>query len=169
MKFSLIFALLVGVVLVGCAHDYEPEEIKTGPEITSNNRGVGKLFGEDTLTFGGGKKRTQEDAGICVNSYLWRASLDTISFMPIAQADPFGGIILTDWYSPPASPHERFKINVLILSRALRSDGLKVSIFRGIKEASGQWVDQAVDPQTITELENTILTRARHFRTTAVK
>ena len=52
--------------------------------------------------------------GISVNGFLWRATLDTISFMPLAQADPFGGIILTDWYRPPETQDERFKINVYI-------------------------------------------------------
>ncbi len=168
MRINLSIVLFVSLGLMGCASDYEYEEIKTGPEVDSKEKGVGKLFGEDTLTFGRGKKRNQEDAGICVNSYLWRASLDTISFMPIAHADPFGGVIFTDWYSP-ASSREQFKINIFILSRALRSDGLKVSIFRKEKNSSGQWVDQVVDPQTITELEKTILTRARHFRSTVVK
>ena len=84
--------------------------------------------------------------------------------MPLASADPFGGVIITDWYSPPQSPQERLKINIFILDRQLRSDGLKVSIFRQTRDPSGQWVDQQIDPQTIKDLENSILSRARHFR-----
>ena len=68
--------------------------------------------------------------GIGVNSYLWHASLDTVSFLPLASADPFGGVIITDWYSPPATPNERFKVNVFILNRELRADGVKATVFR---------------------------------------
>jgi len=136
-------------------------------ETTEDRRdqGLGKFLGKDTLSFGGSKKREVEDTVLGVNTHLWRASLDTISFMPLASADPFGGVIITDWYSPPQSPQERLKINILILDRQLRSDGLKVSIFRQEMDKSGQWSDRSIDPQTIQDLENAILSRARHYRT----
>ena len=101
--------------------------------------------------------------GIGVNSFLWRASLDTISFMPITSADPFGGVILTDWYSNPESPDERFKMNVYILDRQLRSDGLKVTVFKQ-KRAGRDWQDAAVSGETAKSIEDTILTRARELR-----
>ena len=102
--------------------------------------------------------------GIGVNSYLWRASLDTISFMPLASADPFGGVIITDWYSPPQSQNERFKINLFILGRDLRADGLRASVFRQERINEGEWVDATVGNQTPIDLENAILTRARQLR-----
>ena len=76
-----------------------------------------------------------------MNAFLWRASLDTIAFMPLASADPFGGVIITDWYAPPETPDERFKVNIYILGRILRADGLKVSVFRQTRDAGGQWRD----------------------------
>ncbi|HZT51187.1 MAG TPA: DUF3576 domain-containing protein [Stellaceae bacterium] len=103
-------------------------------------------------------------AGVAVNSYLWRATLDTVSFMPLASADPFGGVIITDWYSPPDQQSERFKVNIFILGRELRADGVRASVFRQRRDANGQWVDAAVDPTTGTDLENAILTRARQMR-----
>ncbi|GAB5387904.1 MAG: DUF3576 domain-containing protein [Alphaproteobacteria bacterium] len=105
--------------------------------------------------------------GLGVNAYLWRATLDTVAFMPIASADPFGGTILTDWYSPPGTTDEQVKLNVLILDKALRADGLKVSVFRRAR-AGEAWVDQAVSRETSIELENTILTRARELRQAAL-
>ena len=102
--------------------------------------------------------------GIGVNSYLWHASLDTVSFMPLASADPFGGVIITDWYSPPATPNERFKLNVFILGRDLRADGVKATVFHQRRDATGQWVDAPVDQKTGTDIENEILTRARQMR-----
>ena len=101
--------------------------------------------------------------GIGVNAFLWRGALDTLSFMPLASADPFGGIIITDWYSPPGTPDERFKATAYILGRQLRADGVKLSLFRQ-KMESGQWVDAPVDPATVGDIENKILDRARQLR-----
>lgn len=123
------------------------------------------IFGPGGLTFGGDSEAQQQDqgGGIGVNSFLWRASLDTVSFMPLASADPFGGVIITDWYSPPQSPEERFKINVYILGRTLRADGVRAAVFRQRQGGSG-WIDAPVSSTTATELENAILTRARQLR-----
>jgi hypothetical protein len=125
----------------------------------------GSLLGDDGLRFG----TAEEDApaggsGIGVNAYLWRASLDTLSFMPLESADPFGGVVLTDWYSPPEAPDERFKVNLYILGRQLRADGLRVSVFRQERGPQGSWRDVEVNGQTATELENAILARAREMR-----
>ena len=125
------------------------------------------VFGEGGLDlFGGGE--TQDDgsggSGIGVNSFLWRASLDTISFMPLVSADPFGGVIITDWHSPPESPGERVKITVYILGRDLRADGVRAAVFRQRQDGSGSWVDAAVENRTQVQLEDAILTRARQLR-----
>lgn len=103
-------------------------------------------------------------AGIGVNAYLWRASLDTLAFMPLASADPFGGVIITDWYVNPEKTDERFKATVYILDTRLRADGLNVTVFKQTKDASGNWVDAPVAGQTDTDIENAILTRARQLR-----
>lgn len=128
------------------------------------------VFGPGGLSFGGTQKPGEGDegsgggVGIGVNSFLWRASLDSIAFMPLQSADPFGGTIITDWYSLPETPDERFKINIRILGRALRADGVRASVFRQQKDASGGWVDAAVAEGTSTNLENAILVRARQMR-----
>jgi len=109
-------------------------------------------------TLGGG------GAGIGVNTYLWRASLDTIKFMPLSSADPFGGVIITDWHSPEGVIQERFKMNVFILVRSLRADGVRVSIFRQVQEREGTWRDADVPVQTALRIEEAILTKARKLR-----
>jgi Domain of unknown function (DUF3576) len=121
-----------------------------------------------TLFGGGGNKGDGGAPGVGVNSFLWRASLDTVSFMPLVSADPFGGVIITDWYSPPDTADERFKVNVFILGRDLRADGVRASVFHQRKDPTGQWVEAAVDANTATDLENAILTRARQIRLSAV-
>ncbi len=123
------------------------------------------IFGPGGL-FGGDQASTQDNGsggGIGVNSLLWRASLDTVSFMPLLSADPFGGVIITDWYSPSSTPNERFKVNIYILGRQLRADGLRATVFHQVNQGSG-WVDAPVAPTASTELENAILTRARQMR-----
>ena len=116
-----------------------------------------------------GDTKNQGTAGaVAVNAFLWRASLDTISFMPLASADPFGGVIITDWYAPPETPDERFKVNVYILGRILRADGLKVSVFRQTRDAGGRWNDATVGPEVAVEFENAVLSQARELRLRAV-
>jgi hypothetical protein len=97
-----------------------------------------------------------------VNSYLWRASMETLDFMPLDQVDPFGGVIITDWYANPTAPTERFKATVYILDTNLRADGLKVSIFKQSQTVGG-WQDANVDADTARQIENSILTRARQL------
>ena len=127
----------------------------------------GGIFGDAGLDiFGGDDSGGGGGAGVAipVNSYLWRATLDTVSFMPLASADPFGGVIITDWFTPPESNGERFKMTVYILSRELRADGLKVAVFRQLRDTTGNWVDGPVSASTASQLENAILTRAREMR-----
>lgn len=100
---------------------------------------------------------------IGVNSYLWRASLDTVSFMPLLQADSSGGVIVTDWYVNPNAPAERMKLTVTILDQDLRADAVRVAASRQIRQ-NGQWVDAPVQAATVQKLENIILSRARDLR-----
>ncbi len=104
---------------------------------------------------------------IGVNAYLWRASLDALSFMPMLQTDSAGGVIVTDWYANPANPGERVKVSVTILDRDLRADALRVTASRQIAQ-SGAWVDAPVQAATVQRLEDIILTKARDLRRNAV-
>jgi Domain of unknown function (DUF3576) len=128
----------------------------------------GKLFSDQGLVLGVGKngdgsRDTGTGGALGVNAYLWRGALDTLSFMPLASADPFGGVIITDWYQPPAASGERFKATAYILGRQLRADAVRVTIFRQV-EQGGQWVDAPVSQVTTGEIENKVLARARELR-----
>jgi len=118
------------------------------------------------FSFGKGTGSSQSGPGIQVNAYLWRASLDTLSFMPLVSADPFGGVIITDWYSPPATPDERFKANAYILSQQLSANAIQVSVFHQVLQG-GQWQDAPVDPGTVSGLEDRILARAADLQAEA--
>jgi len=133
----------------------------------SHGGGQGRLFSEQGLVLGVGKNAggggKDEGAALGVNAYLWRGALDTLSFMPLSSADPFGGVIITDWYQPAAANGERFKATAYILGRQLRADAIRVSIFRQV-EQNGQWVDAPVSAETVGEIENKVLARARELR-----
>jgi hypothetical protein len=121
----------------------------------------------------GGGDRPQADIAasqvttIGVNAYLWRASLDALSFAPLLQADANSGVIITDWYANPQSPTERVKLTVAILDRDLRADALRVSGTRQVSQ-NGAWVDAPLQAATVQRVEEIILTRARDLRRTAI-
>ena len=168
IRAALSALLVLSVVLGACsrsrpvAEDEYRDYRTVGPE-------RGKLGGGDGLVLGiGGKTGDSsgggsDSSGIGVNAYLWRAALDTLAFMPLASADPFGGVIITDWYSPPASQGERFKATAYILGRQLRADGIRINIFRQVNRG-GQWTDASVSSATRGEIEDKVLARARELR-----
>jgi hypothetical protein len=126
---------------------------------------MGNLFGDEIFVFGGNNEKTAEAAGITVNEFLWRASLDTVSFMPLRTVDPFGGVILTEWYTPTGSHNERLKVDVFVLDRQLRSNGIRVAIHKQVFNGSTKaWIDQKVNPKTVNDFEEAILTRARQLK-----
>lgn len=169
---TLALSVSVIAVLSGCSGmDLSKREAKypTGGDRAATNDDIyaeePSIFGEGGLRLLGGKGKEKESAqtGLGVNSYLWRATLDTVSFMPLASADPFGGVILTDWYTPPESPRERLKVNAFILDKHLRADGIKVKVFRQVRQG-GDWKDATVADDTARKMEEAILTRARQIR-----
>jgi hypothetical protein len=164
--------LIALLALAGCAargdgetQTYYPEKSSTGTYNPAPTAPRDSVFGSGGLNIFGGSQKKEEGGGggIGVNSFLWRATLDTVSFMPLVSADPFGGVIITDWYTPPQTPAERFKVNVYILDRALRADGIRVAVFRQVRQGDN-WADQAAAPNTAVSMENAILQRAREFR-----
>ncbi len=172
---ALLFAATLGLSACGPSTSNFPGQ-RTGQGAPNNPTGEKQresIFGEDGLTLfggGGGDSDQSGGAGIGVNSFLWRASLDTISFMPLASADPFGGVLITDWYQDPKAPGERFKVTVYILDKRLRADGVKVAVFRQSRSANGgEWVDMAVNPDTPIQIENAILVRARQLRINTIE
>ncbi|WP_343716407.1 DUF3576 domain-containing protein [Inquilinus sp.] len=175
MTLRSLLALLTVVFSVAACSDDNGVKVGPSPELgPSRERTPAEnqsIFGPGGLSFGAGadkKKDLGEGAVLGVNAYLWRASLDTVSFMPITSADPFGGTIVTDWYTAPNSPSERYKLNVYILGRELRSDGVRVSVFRQV-QGKGGWADAPAPATMANALEDTILTKARQLRITGLE
>ena len=134
--------LLCAGLLAGCGSSDSDRYLDTGSSAIAGTSG--------RLTLG-------------VNTYLWKATLDTLSTLPLVSADPFGGVIITDWYTTPASPDERLKVTAYIMDRELRADGLRLVVFRQTR-VSGVWSDAQPSPTTAHTLEDVVLTRARELR-----
>jgi len=154
------------LALTACEGITPIEQETTDAEIFKDYSKRKTIFGQGGMSFFGDKEGSGADIG--VNAFLWRASLDTISFMPVTSADAFGGVIITDWHSSAEAPNERFKLNVYILGRALRADGVRVAVFRQVLSRNGQWNDSNVPAATKTKIEDSILTRARQLRNAAL-
>jgi hypothetical protein len=159
--------LLMALALAGCAYakpnptqpNFNGVGSPTDPTMTTVG-GQGGLF-----SFGNNKNQGSGGGGpgIGVNAFLWRGALDTLSFLPLSSADPFGGVIITDWYSPADASGERFKATAYIMGRELRSDAIRVTVFRQVNQG-GRWVDAPVDPVVQADIENKVLDRARRLR-----
>ncbi|MCK5385511.1 MAG: DUF3576 domain-containing protein [Alphaproteobacteria bacterium] len=161
---ALILAVSTGV-LTGCNGIKTEAKYPSGLDrnMTGNN-----IYGKKESVIGEGgflgkRKKSDGESAIGVNSFLWRATLDTVSFMPLASADPFGGVILTDWYTDPQKPNERVKINAFIMGRELKANGIRVRTFRQVRKG-GEWRDANVSEDTSSKLEDAILIRARELR-----
>lgn len=155
----------VALLLSGCGIPSTPPN---NTNYEPGNVPQGSMFGDGGLIGGlfGTKHNNADNQGggaLGVNAYLWRGALDTLSFMPLQSADPFGGVIITDWYSPPDSPNERFKATAYILGRELRADAIRVTLFRQVFQ-DGHWSDATVSPVTVGDIENKVLARARQLR-----
>lgn len=163
------FALTAAVLMVtGCSGLSTHTE--TMDEVRQREHPSGSIFGGESGIdiFNTNRKRSggaqQEGGGIGVNDLLWRATLETLKFLPLpVPPDPFGGVIVYDWYSPPDRPNERFKVNAFILDRQLRADGIRVSVFKQVRDGSG-WRDAGNDQEQATTIEDAILTKARQMR-----
>lgn len=169
-----VFFLAAVLGLAACggikSDDYYPTDGMGDSDSTIRTEGTpeeGGLF--SGKSFIGNLSGTKAPAArLGVNGFLWRATLDTLSFLPLATADPVGGVVITDWHANPQVPAERFKLTVYILDTRLRADGVKVSVFRQEKVGS-EWQDAVANPATATQLENQILRRARELKVGAGK
>lgn len=157
---AIVSGLLLSLVACGkdltIEPDY-PENQKTGVE------NMGSLFDSPNFTLFGNSDNSTGTPTMAVNSFLWRASLETFSFMPLTTADQLSGIIITDWYSEPSVPDERMKVTILILDKSLRADALRITAFREKRTSLG-WETTPVADQTNRRLEDVVLVRARELR-----
>ena len=157
------------VFLAACGTDNAAQQAANAPGGSTATVGNSSTGGSWWWPFGGGDDEDAVDGPqLGVNAYLWRATLDTLNFMPLTSEDPLGGVVITDWYSAPETPNERMKVTAYILDKRLRADALKVAVFRQTRNANG-WADAQINPDTPVKLENAILTRARELHLSLVQ
>jgi hypothetical protein len=165
MRLHTLLACVCAVSLAACAGDIKPPEQNPLPQDTK--AGPGLFSGESGNILDAFRPSTGDGMGtggsLNVNGYLWRASLEAVSFLPVVQADSAGGVIVTDWYTSPETPNERVKLNVYVLGRTLRPESLRVAVFKQVRDKD-TWVNAAASDSTARRLEDTILTRARTLR-----
>ena len=154
----ILIAAACACLLAACSSDDSVQTASTATASTSSGGSWFWPFGGDSAD-----EPAADQPQLGVNSYLWRATLDTLNFMPLASADPVGGVVISDWYAAPDKPDEHMKVTVYILDRRLRADAVKVSVFRQVRNPNG-WTDAQVNPDTGIKLENAILARARELR-----
>ncbi len=175
---SKCLVLLAGLVfaVTSCADvpiEPAPQPMGGTARDQAERERFGTITGGDGITlFSLGRRRDDQGGGgigggIGVNAFIWQATLDTIDFIPLASADPFGGLIITDWFQSVDAPGERVKMHVQIRDAALRADAVRVTVFRQVRDEAGDWLDAPVEPATARSIEDHILTRARELRITS--
>ena len=126
-KFNKVLTLIFLLIFLNqCgmgadARKYPPEPQKRVAKNLEEGRGFRLMGGE--------KKNKSGDFEFASSNELWKASLDTIDFMPLASANYSGGIIITDWYSSETSTNESIKISIRFLTNEVRSDALDIKVF----------------------------------------
>lgn len=174
-NYRIIIAIITTLIITSCSSEDEKFE-KLGRKDNDielkypvNNKDKRRaergriLLGGASILGGGADTDTPRDVKGGVNAYLWQASLEVLSFMPLTSADAVGGVIVTDWYEDSASKGEKIKANVFINSQDLRASGVSVKLFRQVY-SGGRWVNAKTNKETETKLEDKILTRARELR-----
>lgn len=154
----------------------ETEDRTGGPKRDTQQVEDESVFGEGGFSFNTfrdgsllGGRSDARGGSLPVNKFLWQASLDTLSFLPLSSTDPFTGVIATDWGSTPDAPGERFKVTAFVVNPNLAASSLRVAVYRERRNEGGLWVPMAVDPSTAVKLEDAILVRARQIRVASVE
>lgn len=169
-RLSVAFAASLSLAVASCTTTQSSDPPNTANGQQASTSDSGEIDTEATIwtVLGLAKKESQKpigpQTGSTVSPILWQATLDTLNFVSFASEDPLAGSLVTDWYSPSGKPNERYKINVFILARTLRSDALAVTVTREARLGDGNWIETTVARQVETDLETAILDRARQLK-----
>ncbi len=162
----IVVVAAVSSLLAGCGASFPAGDTSGLEQTTSRERNLrlgGTSEGNSLKDLVLGDRNASENA-LPVNKYLWRASLDTLSFLPLASTDPFSGVISTEWGASPDAPNERVRVTAYVEGKELTARALDVSVFREMLNGSGAWVAAPVNPETAGQVKDKILMRARELR-----
>ena len=130
----------------------EIDPVKRARETAASGGG---LFGDI------GKQKSSTNFEFASSNVLWRATLKSLDFLPLLNADYSGGIIIYDWYSQTNNPKEQIKISVQFLNNELRSDSLKVIAHKKICENINKCSNLEIDQQFALSVKESIINSAR--------
>jgi hypothetical protein len=169
-RLSTAFAASLSLALAACAATPSSDSPNATNGQQASTSDPGEIDTEATIwtVLGIAKKESQRQigpqTGTTVSPILWQAALDTLNFVTFASEDPLAGSLVTDWYSPSGKPNERYKVNVFILARSLRSDAIAVTVTREARLGDGNWLETTIARHVETDLETAILNRARQLK-----
>ena len=163
-----ILLFLSFLLLVSCSgnsifDNATKEDEKGTPGIFSRDAKQG-LSITDLLS----QNKKEDNIGLNINAYLWRASINILSIAPLLSTDALGGVIITDWYINKNEPNKRIKITAFIKTKELRSNGISVKVHIQTMKNS-VWSDTFTDKGLETEIENSILNEAKNIRINSKK
>ena len=157
----LVFISILPFLLNSCANRGDARKSPPDPKLrVKRNLEEGKGF----RVMSGLKKSGSTNYEFASSNELWRASLDTIDFMPLASVNYSGGIIITDWYSNDQNSNENIKISIRFLTNEIRSDALNIKVFKKIckNNSSNCKISEGYN-ELISELKRKILKTAKIY------
>ena len=165
---ALIASLSLAVAACGSGSSGDPPDTAGAQQASTAEPSEIDTESSIWTILGMAKKESQRNpgpqTGSTVSPILWQAALDTLNFVKFVSEDPLAGSLVTDWYSPPGKPNERYKVNLFILARKLHSDSLAVTVTREARLGDGNWLETTVARNVETDLENAILERAGQLK-----
>ena len=168
MKYQILkysFILLISVFLTKCASNQDPvtgEKQRIEPNVNQRAKDFADKGGGIMGIIGKSSENT--NFKFSTSNVLWRATLKSLDFLPLINADYTGGIIIYDWYSQANNPKEQIKISVQFLSDELRSDSVKITAHKKICDNADRCSNSAIDQNFSNSIKENIITAARTLK-----
>ncbi len=163
MNFNIFFKFLLILLLFSACSKTDPvtgENKYIEPDLKKR---LEQARDKDGGIFGNIGRRSNDQSAVDFKSsnVLWRATLKSLEFLPLMNADYSGGVIIYDWYSNPNKPSEQIKISVQFLNNELRSDSIKIIAHKKICENINKCSNLEIDQQFASSVKESIINSAR--------
>ena len=159
-----ILIYLIFIIFIGCSKT-DPvtgEKVVIEPDVKKRAEAAAR----ENSIFGniGGSNKTSNTFDFATSNVLWRATLKSLDFLPLINADYTGGVIIYDWYSQTNNPKEQIKISVQFLSNELRADSIKITAHKKICESIDRCTNSALDQNFANSIKESIIASARTLK-----
>ena len=166
-KKILIICVFFSSILLGCSKTDPTTGEKVLIEVDPDKKARefrdkgGGIFGDINKI---GKSSSGGSFEFASSNVLWRATLKSLDFLPLLNADYSGGIIVYDWYSQTNNPKEQIKISVQFLNNELRADSVKITAHKKICETSERCSNSTLDQSFANSIKDSIIASARSLK-----